>query len=221
MRQPRLRTVLIGAGAALALVTGGTAAYAAVTAGPIDSSGAIHGCYYRATGGLHKLVLRNVGRRCPRGTTAIKWNQKGPRGIVTGYAASGGSVSLTSSLTTVDTLNLPSGDFLLNAKAVVFGSLTGDDDYACYLVDGSGTAVDESYGKLSPGSSGADQGTLALTGPTTAGGTIQLECADALGIATATDSVITAVPLGSVSGATSHLQHPQRLRGTAVVPQRG
>ena len=80
MRRPRLRTVLIGTGAALALVAGGTAAYA-VTTGPIDGSGVIHGCYYPANaGGSHKLVLQNVGTSCPTGTTAIKWNQKGPAG---------------------------------------------------------------------------------------------------------------------------------------------
>src|SRR5215469_8240462 len=80
MRQPRLRTVLIGTGAALALVAGGTAAYA-VTAGPIDSSGVIHGCYTTAaTNGSHKIVLQNVGTNCASGTTAIKWNQKGPAG---------------------------------------------------------------------------------------------------------------------------------------------
>ena len=80
MRQPRLCTVLIGTGAAVALVAGGTAAYA-VTTGPIDSSGVIHGCYYPANkGGSHKLVLQNAGTSCPTGTTAIKWNQKGPAG---------------------------------------------------------------------------------------------------------------------------------------------
>jgi hypothetical protein len=80
MRQPRLRTVLIGTGAALALVAGGTAAYA-VTSSPVDGSGAIHGCYYPANaGGSHKIVLQDVGTSCPGGTTAIKWNQKGPAG---------------------------------------------------------------------------------------------------------------------------------------------
>ena len=80
MRQPRLRTVLIGTGAALALVAGGTAAYA-VTSSPVDGSGAIHGCYTTAaTNGSHKIVLQNVGTNCASGTTAIKWNQKGPQG---------------------------------------------------------------------------------------------------------------------------------------------
>jgi hypothetical protein len=73
------RIVLAGA-AALALVTGGTAAGAAVLAGPIGG-GVIHGCYYPAnSAGSHRIVLQNTGRSCPSGTTAIKWNQQGPQG---------------------------------------------------------------------------------------------------------------------------------------------
>jgi hypothetical protein len=80
MRQPRPRTMLIGAGATLALVAGTTTAYAAI-AGPIDSSGVIHGCYTtKASSGSHPLVLQDVGTACPSGDTAIKWNQKGPAG---------------------------------------------------------------------------------------------------------------------------------------------
>src|SRR6478672_7692072 len=80
MRQPRLRIVLLGTGAALAVAAGGTAAYALANS-PIDSSGVIHGCYTTAaTNGSHKIVLQNAGTNCPTGTTAIKWNQKGPRG---------------------------------------------------------------------------------------------------------------------------------------------
>lgn len=79
MRQPRLRTIMIATGATIALIGTGTA-YAAV-AGPIDSSGVIHGCYYPATtAGSHKIVLQNTGTTCPSGTTAIKWNQTGPAG---------------------------------------------------------------------------------------------------------------------------------------------
>ena len=104
MRQPRLRTVLIGTGAALALVAGGTAAYA-VTAGPIDSSGVIHGCYTNAaTNGSHKIVLQNVGTNCPSGTTAIKWNQKGPAGpglLAWAYVNANGTVASSSGNVTV------------------------------------------------------------------------------------------------------------------------
>lgn len=80
MRQPRLRTVLIGAGATLALIGGSAAAYA-VSVGPIDGSGVIHGCYKTTvTGNSHAVVLQNAGTACPAGYTAIKWNQKGPAG---------------------------------------------------------------------------------------------------------------------------------------------
>jgi hypothetical protein len=73
------RLVIIAA-TALAVMAGGTAAVAAVTAGPVGA-GVIHGCYYPATrGGSHQVVLQDVGTSCPRGTTAIKWNQTGPRG---------------------------------------------------------------------------------------------------------------------------------------------
>ena len=80
MRQPRLRTVLIGAGAALAVVAGSTTAYAAVT-GPIDSSGVIHGCYVDTpVNGLLTIHLVTAGTPCPAGMTAITWNQQGPAG---------------------------------------------------------------------------------------------------------------------------------------------
>jgi hypothetical protein len=64
----------------VAVLSGGAAA-GAVAAGPIDSSGVIHGCYYPAsTGGSHKIVLQNAGTKCPSGTSAIKWNRTGPAG---------------------------------------------------------------------------------------------------------------------------------------------
>jgi hypothetical protein len=74
-------TILISAGAGLALVAAGTAAGAAIT-GPIDGSGVIYGCYATkatSTGG-HTLTLQDVGTTCPKDTTAIKWNQTGPTG---------------------------------------------------------------------------------------------------------------------------------------------
>jgi hypothetical protein len=73
------RIVITGA-AALALVAGGTAAGAAI-AGPVGSDGTIHGCYYGADkSGSSQLVLQNTGTSCPKGSTAITWNQTGPQG---------------------------------------------------------------------------------------------------------------------------------------------
>lgn len=81
MRQPRLRTVVIAAGATAALVAGSTTAYAAAAGSPVDGSGVIHGCWTNAAiNGSHVFVLQDAGTSCPKGTTAISWNQQGPAG---------------------------------------------------------------------------------------------------------------------------------------------
>jgi hypothetical protein len=75
------RAVMIGAGAVLVLETGSTAAYAALAGGPVDGSGVIHGCWTNtAINGTHVFVLQDAGTTCPKGTTAISWNQQGPTG---------------------------------------------------------------------------------------------------------------------------------------------
>jgi hypothetical protein len=76
MRRSR---VVIGTAAGLLLVGGGTALGAVI--GPIDSAGVVHGCYTTAAiNGSHAFVLQDDGTTCPRGTTAIQWNQTGQRG---------------------------------------------------------------------------------------------------------------------------------------------
>lgn len=73
--------IVIAGAVALVVAVGGTAAAAAVIAGPIDSKGIIHGCYYPATAsGSHRVVLQNADTSCPSGTTRISWNRKGPPG---------------------------------------------------------------------------------------------------------------------------------------------
>ena len=224
MRHPQLRNVLIGAGAALALVAGGTAAGAAAFAG---SGTVFKGCIEGTNRTMEHVYTRTNPPACPSGSFAATWNQvgqQGPPGVVTGYVAKGGTVTLPNSYTTVDTLNLPSGHFLLNAKATVFNesSLTGEDYIPCRLVDGSGVEVDLSYTALSPGSLNGDQQTVPLTGITNAGGTIQLQCFAGEINATAIQSVIDAIPLASVSATASHAPHLAPLRsGGVAAPQRG
>jgi hypothetical protein len=76
----RSATILISAGAGLVLLAGGTTAGAAI-AGPVDGSGVIHGCWTNtAINGTHVIVLQDAGTNCPKGTTAISWNQQGPAG---------------------------------------------------------------------------------------------------------------------------------------------
>jgi hypothetical protein len=75
------RRIILTVAAALALVAGGTAAGAAIASGPVDSSGVVHGCYTtNAIKGSHVFVLQDAGTSCPRGTTAIMWNQQGTQG---------------------------------------------------------------------------------------------------------------------------------------------
>ena len=77
----RSATILISAGAGFALLAAGTTAGAAIAGGPIDSSGVIHGCWTNtAVNGTHVFVLQDAGTTCPKGTTAISWNQRGPAG---------------------------------------------------------------------------------------------------------------------------------------------
>jgi hypothetical protein len=134
--------IIIAAAAALALAAGGTAAGAAVMAGPIDGAGVIHACYYRATAtGSHRVVLQNAGRKCPRGTNGISWNRVGPRGVpgpqgiqgppgpkgdpgvsqlytyVRSYGYGAGPLIATPSqgLQPVAALNLPAGEYMASA----------------------------------------------------------------------------------------------------------
>jgi hypothetical protein len=86
----RSATILISAGAGLVLLAGGATAGAAIT-GPVDGSGVIHGCWTNgAINGTHVFVLQDAGTNCPKGTTAISWNQQGPAGP-TGPAGAAGA----------------------------------------------------------------------------------------------------------------------------------
>jgi len=156
----RVRTVTL-LSVALTLLAGGVAY--AVTTGPIDSSGVIHGCYYPATtGGSHKVVLQNVGKSCPTGTTAITWNQKGPAGPQgpAGPSAAyakvvNGPVAAPVGSSTVASLDIPvAGDYVISSKMFLTfdQSLFTSVVYECDLQ--AGTDID-----VTRGSTGAEAST--------------------------------------------------------------
>jgi hypothetical protein len=69
------RLILLTGGVGALVVLGATVAYAAV----IGPDGVIHGCYSNGSyQGQHALTLTDG--TCPAGTTAISWNQQGPKG---------------------------------------------------------------------------------------------------------------------------------------------
>jgi Collagen triple helix repeat (20 copies) len=73
---------IAGATLAGALAMGGGAAYAAVaSSGPVSSTGVVTACYTNAeVNGSHVVVLQDAGTTCPKGTTAVSWDQTGPAG---------------------------------------------------------------------------------------------------------------------------------------------
>ena len=77
------RMVIIAGATALVLAAGGGAAYAASASIP-DSSGVIHGCFKpTSNGSLSPLGVIDTalpGGMCPKGQTALSWNQTGPQG---------------------------------------------------------------------------------------------------------------------------------------------
>lgn len=79
-----IRSKLVIAGAAMLALGAGTGIATAAmrtSPSPVDSSGMVHGCWTnRAVNGSHVFVLQDVGTRCPKGTTAISWNEKGRTG---------------------------------------------------------------------------------------------------------------------------------------------
>jgi Collagen triple helix repeat (20 copies) len=71
------------------VVAMGSGAYAATT-GVVDSNGVIHGCYTTAAiNGSHVLVVQDTTTQCPKGTTALNWNQTGPAGAQGATGATG------------------------------------------------------------------------------------------------------------------------------------
>ena len=74
--------IVIAGVSALVVAGGGTAPAAAVmSTSPVDSSGAIHGCWSNAESkGSHVFVLQDARATCPKATTPISWNVKGPAG---------------------------------------------------------------------------------------------------------------------------------------------
>ncbi len=84
--------------AVLALAVGaGTAGAVITSSGPVSTSGVVSGCYTtRAVHGSHAVVLQDAGTKCPRGTTAITWNQAGQAGVPgTGSKIDSGILTVT------------------------------------------------------------------------------------------------------------------------------
>lgn len=117
------KVTIIGV-AALALAAGTGIATAAMRTGPgpVGSSGVIHGCWTnKDINGSHVFVLQNVGTQCPKGTTAISWNERGPAGAPGPSGPAGGSTA-ASGLSSLDQLNGIPCDNGQGTTSVSYGS---------------------------------------------------------------------------------------------------
>jgi hypothetical protein len=230
------RRVLAVAGTVTVLVGAGTAAGAAIAAGPV-SGGVVSACYKTAaaSNGSHAVVLENTGHTCPSGDTHVTWNQKGqtgpqgpvgppgPRGPSAGFTASTDDVVLNNgtSDTSVVSLALPAGSYIVEAKLVPFiGS--GVDSMHCDLLATDGaTVLDQNFATLNAitdsfGSTFGDT-TIGLLAPlTTSGGTISVGCEDnQSGVMTMFRNDLQAIQVGSLSSAASNrAKHLSPHKGT-------
>jgi hypothetical protein len=202
----KLALGLIGGVAALAL---GSFAWAAIP----DGGGVIHGCYDKHSGAIRVYDgSTNQPSGCTVKEAALDWNQRGPQGVPGPQGAKGdtgpsnGYVDAWSNApvyidgvqpTTVASLDLPAGRYVIFAKGSVAGNSGGNVLVQCTLTAGAGydyTDVDFD----------ADDhtGNVALTigADLSAAGQAQLRCR-ALGGASnwASDAAISAVKVGDLA----------------------
>jgi hypothetical protein len=197
-RSRRTAVVLIAALAALGV---GLPVAALATSSPV----VYYACVANKTGAI-RIVSKSA--RCPAHQRKISWDRTGPQGppgptgVVAGYTADSTSpIPLGTSATTVLTLSLPSGSYILNAQVNAYPP-SGDVDYVlCYVEDASGELT---WGRVT---AGYPAETLALTGATKVGGTVSLDClynpVSGTGAPSAYGTFMTAVPVSTVSGSLS------------------
>jgi hypothetical protein len=103
---------LVAAGVVMGALIGGVA-WASIP----DSKGVIHGCYANTSPHTLQVIDTATTASCPSGTTAMNWNAKGPPGPSNAYAAHhDASVSLSSAGSTLVSLSLPAGNFVITGK---------------------------------------------------------------------------------------------------------
>jgi hypothetical protein len=205
-RRNRRRLQITGAAAAVALIAAAVPAIAAATTSTVtyfacvtNSTGAIR-IVGKATGcgtGQHKISWNKAGPRGPRG-------KRGPAGAVTGFIDTSDATQQVSGFpSTVATLPLPAGSYMVTAKAdVSLGTTDGSaDSVGCNLIDSNSNFLDSTSASLNPGQNFTATEAMTLLGATqlTTAGNVQLQCVDDSGNAGSVDSVvITAVPVTKI-----------------------
>ena len=123
--------VIVGAATlALGAGTGIAAASMRTSPSPVDSSGSVHGCWTnRAVNGSHVFVLQDAGTQCPKGTTAISWNEEGRPGPP-GPSGRAGQPGAGSGVSSLDQLNGIPCEHGAGTTRISYGS-NGDVSIRC------------------------------------------------------------------------------------------
>ena len=78
MSTNRGRTLIFAGVIGGLVLAGGAVAFAAI---PNPTTGVISGCYTTASPHVLRVIDTAKTPKCPTGTTALNWNQKGPQGV--------------------------------------------------------------------------------------------------------------------------------------------
>jgi hypothetical protein len=177
----RRRPLLLAVGVALAVAAAGGIAYAGIP----DSGGVIHGCYKTSPNqGTLRVIDSEKGQTCSVNESALNWNQTGPpgpRGPSDAYLASDDGKDIGLAPTTLVTLTLPAGSYVVEAKTGVYsiGGDEKDDIVDCLLMAGP-NVIDENQVRIDGLGGGTNDnnefmsfiGTVSLA----ATGTVSLVC---------------------------------------------
>ena len=200
----------------------GGGAFAAVNS-YVGSKGQVQGCV--ATKGHHYLQIVRWGTRCPKRTQALAFNQTGPagpRGVQGGqggqglqgptgpqgpssaFSATANGTAVTAATTTVATLNLAAGTYVIDAKAAIDASNTGSFTWGvvCTLSAGGSSDTTHGEGVSSGGADGQMPASLIVTVALPSPATESLACSGTAGtggMVSVNTAVISAIAVGHLN----------------------
>lgn len=196
---------------AVGLVAGAVPALALSGTAPV----VFHACVTSKTGAIRIVA---AATRCASGQHKIFWNQIGPRGPQGVRGAKGApgpatafekqvvvNVTLNSSSeTTVATLNLPAGKFVISAASLAgfSGTAPAVDGVECDILSpegGNAVAATEVNLNQDPGESVGNAGVALTTAFSTGGGTMTFECIDSTDQASMSNTTLTAVQVNTLN----------------------
>lgn len=153
--------------------------------------------YGRSYTGVLRLVSKSA--KCAAGERKISWNSVGPQGhpgVVNGFVDNGSPSIAIGGSTTVATLQLPAGKYVVSAS-VSFTNSGTSGSVECHLLNGS-TVINQALATLVPDSFGNQSASMSLGGAST-GGTIVVLCGTSGAHVSDFNPVITAIPVNALT----------------------